>query len=404
MNAFGCHGRIARAFHRLRRLVPVEWVLGYLLLVYLPTEIFLLRLQRGDWLLHPVGNASQMHTILSMVCLPRDLVVAAGMLAYGIYRIMAFHPLYSPDYGKWLQQVPWTSRRPLPLGPLHPAWQDALMVLLGLALAYDSPNLWVVPLGFLAGQMASAGRAFWTTGPWAMRYLPLFCVGLIVRFQHSPRLMLAIAVLLYLVTVLATQSALARFPWPIPEHCAPLVRILSLHPDMRPATTLGWPHDQLTPRPNGWKIALRDGIALSVLPGWLFYAAGVNITKRDDEAGLGFAYAICLIACIAVPLFRYCALRWPPISLWGRLRTFRWIIPSYDYILLPSLATAVLSPLTFATLSWSGLRLCYSIPAAMTVALAITLNTGPSLRRWQLTGAYRMISCARLSQPDTVGI
>jgi hypothetical protein len=56
--------------------------------------------------------------------------------------------------------------------------------------------------------------------------------------------------------------------------------------------------------------------------------------------------------------------------------------------------------LTLATLSWAGLPLYYSIPAATTVALAITLNTGPSLRRWQLTGDYRMIPFASLKKSE----
>src|SRR5437867_2383985 len=61
------------------------------------------------------------------------LWLAAG--AYGAYRVFAFHP-YDKSYGSWLATTPWSNRKPLPLGPVHLAIQDVLMVGLVLVLAW----------------------------------------------------------------------------------------------------------------------------------------------------------------------------------------------------------------------------------------------------------------------------
>lgn len=52
----------------------------------------------------------------------RDNIVISLLAMYGIYQVVAFHPLGRPDYRDWLKRTPWTCGLPLPVGPVHPTW------------------------------------------------------------------------------------------------------------------------------------------------------------------------------------------------------------------------------------------------------------------------------------------
>lgn len=79
-----------------------------------------------------------------------------------------------------------------------------------------------------------------------------------------------------------------------------------------------------------------------------------------------------------------------PISFWGRLLTLRWIIPRHDQVfaapLLMLLAAALFTAV--ATAQWLSPQLAAAFGIA--AVLAIALNLGPTLARWQLTGGQRI--------------
>src|SRR5436190_8238008 len=52
------------------------------------------------------------------------LVAAAGV--YAFFRLWRFHPACNPAYCAWLEMSPWTASKPLPVGPIHLVWQDAV--------------------------------------------------------------------------------------------------------------------------------------------------------------------------------------------------------------------------------------------------------------------------------------
>src|SRR5262249_22256928 len=76
---------------------------------------------------------------------PGAVVLWPAAAMDGLHRVGTFHPL-GTDYGRWLATTPWTSRKPLPLGPVHLAGQDALLLLLVLAATW--------PFGELTGAVA----------------------------------------------------------------------------------------------------------------------------------------------------------------------------------------------------------------------------------------------------------
>ena len=57
----------------------------------------------------------------------RIAIHLGGMVAYGLYRAMGFHPFFRPSYRKWLETTPWTWRKPLPVGPVRLGWEDLVL-------------------------------------------------------------------------------------------------------------------------------------------------------------------------------------------------------------------------------------------------------------------------------------
>ena len=46
-------------------------------------------------------------------------VVSMCAVMYALYRVLTTHPVMQNSYYQWLRGTPWTSRHPLPLGPVR---------------------------------------------------------------------------------------------------------------------------------------------------------------------------------------------------------------------------------------------------------------------------------------------
>src|SRR5262249_26299220 len=154
-------------------------------------------------------------------------------------------------------------------------------------------------------------------------------------------------------------------------------------------TVLGWPFDCIRPRDVAASISYRDGLMLSLLAGWWVFVVFQRVGSPARVGGdlvLGF---ICRFA-RAGRIGTYCWGYAPPISLWGRIFTLRWVIPGYDYVFLaPLLAAGV----TGAGISVQPLwKAPVEIAAPVTLALMfiVTLTSAPTPERWRLTGKHRL--------------
>jgi hypothetical protein len=81
----------------------------------------------------------------------------------------------------------------------------------------------------------------------------------------------------------------------------------------------------------------------------------------------------------------------PPISLWGRICTLRWIVPRYDQMFVSPLTAFLVAILAPFGLVRMGLPLEIALPSALSLVLWVVLAMGPSLRHWRLTGAHRIV-------------
>jgi hypothetical protein len=155
--------------------------------------------------------------------------------------------------------------------------------------------------------------------------------------------------------------------------------------------SLGWPFDLLQPDQPSRAIDWREGMVVSLLLGWCAYAITAPMDHHPQRDLLYiFLYVISL--CMAVTrLKRYTDNYRSPINSWGRLLTFRWIIPGYDKVLVAPLLALAIPWVAFGWLiAVIGLDPLAVVPVAIACVSIVTLNSGPTLLNWRHTGNHRI--------------
>jgi hypothetical protein len=316
---------------------------------------------------------------------------------YAAWRVLAFHPYYHASYRSWLAATPWTSQKPLPLGPIHLDPRDVLVVGVITMLAWLSDNksgVYCLQL-FLFCYAAFIGWSLFFTGAWPWGYAAGFGLGALVWLWPLVPVGLLVAVLTYAVAFLGLRISLARFPWE--EEVRPTwVKLLARNVNPNQGSQdLGWPFRRLAPGRTGMEpsIPVHHALLTSVLVGWWVFAAASHIPDSEEQNDV-LAGIVGFVAVLA-PLFRlaiYCDGHLPPISFAGRLATGRWIIPGYDQVFVAPLLALASWPALGQLSSIVGLAPLYARPATVAVVGFITLAMGPSLKDWRLTGAHRIVA------------
>jgi hypothetical protein len=324
---------------------------------------------------------------------PSAVVLGAAAMAYGLIRVIAFHPVIRQAYGDWLATTPWTSRKPLPMGPVQLVWQDVLLVGIAVALAWLTPGMVAARIVQLFGlvYLVALGATLMLTGDRPFAYAVWLGCGLVVYGWKDPWLSLPALLISYVVGYAGLRRSLTRFPWDL-KRVKVYVRVVYEETDRFPPQTWGWPFDRLGPQfPNEIRMPLLDAVAISVLLGWWVYAFSVHL-PADEQMKL--PAGLLILGSIVLPFFRlarYCNGYRPPISFWGRLATARLLIPRYDQVYVaPLLATFV--GVAYLVLNGPlGPSEPASASAAGAVAVFISLGMGPDLRTWRLTGTHRVV-------------
>src|SRR5206468_2561549 len=133
--------------------------------------------------------------------------------------------------------------------------------------------------------------------------------------------------------MIGLRRSLRHWPWDLPWHKYRALQIVGGPVDRR----LGWPFDRLGPEFPERIIGVRgrDGVLASLLAGWWLYALSSLFTDPDARFYLPYMILAYLTTFgPAIRLFRYAKGYAPPIGLWGRIVTLRWLMPSYDQILV----------------------------------------------------------------------
>jgi hypothetical protein len=382
-------------------VLPPLWALLAFALIYLGMTGVL------AWFFWQLRRSDPTAAILSAdLFVPRDVIIGFGLVTYGVFRVTAFHPVFLPTYRRWLEQIPWTYHRDLPGGPIHLVAQDGLLVIAAILLSYGSPRMQflAVPL-FAAAYLIALGTTFWATGPRWPTYVVGFGLGLIVLLKGQPAAMLVVSGVLYGLAYVGLRQALKRFPWEIPQAWEHFPLRLQASRDERRQSTLGWPFDLLQPKPPTLAISRLDGLLLSLLGGWwTIVLASLPSAPNDRLEASVVPLLLVTPACVLIRAGLYCWTHWPPISLLGRIRTLRWIIPGYDKVFLAPLCTLLVGPGLVAVLARFGVPLNYSAPIAVAAMLFVTFNMGPTLCNWRLTGYSRITPLLNRNSQEFVNL
>jgi len=347
---------------------------------------------------------------------PSDLR-AMGMLlgfmaaAYGLVRVLLYDPLSRPKYRDWLSTTPWSSRQPLPLGPLHLVWQDALVLgafeLIAKFHFAIPPLLYVgifgvIYLAFLAMCLFSGGQPVFG---WAIFAGIISALGLLPNLYAFSGALVAT----YLLGYLGLRRSLAAFPW------EGRMGLWAQQPQRQP---IWFP----TPEVRKSGVTVINAFLASALVGALSY-----VLLRDfivllqlkfgssAHAGTPLALSSNLDAQISLVLLKqfreampgmilfvaaslslgrilvYCAQCWPPLKLLGRLATGRLIVPKYDKVFVAPLLTVLAGVFLPRGLLALGLEVPLVLGLSMACVLFLGLGLGPTLYDWQLTGAHRLV-------------
>jgi hypothetical protein len=397
----------------LRVVLPPPWVVGLTATIYFSVQLFFIFIwymhspgpDRWGWeqvveALH-TGNQEFQHALLAIMT-----------FGYAAFRANAFHPMFRPAYRDWLRTTPWTPAQPLPLGPVHLVLQDAVVLLpIGVAASLAGAHPAMIPLVFLSFYLTIAMASSIGYGGEAFGYPLAAGLGLIAYFIEQPWMALGSAVAVYPLAYGGLRATLDRlYRWHITgdeELRPPPISQTDAGRSERTtgsgnAKLLGWPYNRIQPRRMKSDISGRDRMLLSLLIGWWVYAASEgfdSVLFMRPEEHQSFCNLL-TYAVVALRMGAYCIGYMPPISLWGRIATFRWIIPGYDVVFIAPACILLIGRLLPAGLLAAGLSLNLSYSLTLSALLLAANCLGPSLDRWRLTGNHRIVP-AEFGQSET---
>lgn len=380
-----------RAWERFRQIAPDRGRVIAFLLLFTSFEGFIRYLESVNI---PIGDRLPIR--------PAAALLFCAAAAYGAARVWSYHPVFQKAYQAWLETTPWTNRKPLPLGPVELVLEDGLVVgpLLLCSAILPQPHAMSILAAFLLGNLGVLVVTLWLTGIRMIGYLSAFGVGLAVKLWHQPIECVAMAAIVYLVAYEGLVQALDRFPWtPQPlgdraNNALAVLRAVSPSPASPPPELCGWPYDRmLGDVKKAAGISRLDAVICCALASWWLYVAASFIP--DQKNRLGALLLACQLPYILFPLGRiavYAQGYSAPITVWGRIRTMRWIIPGYDQVFVGPLCSILAGPAALGLLFACGVPVDASIAIGAGVTPAVALVMPPRLRRWRLTGEHRIVS------------
>jgi hypothetical protein len=314
------------------------------------------------------------------------LLAAAGF--YGISRVTRFHPASNAGYAEWLKASPWAAGRPLPLGPVHPVWQDGIILgaltVLSVWRAHLPPLL-VVGV-FAISYLGSMTVILVFTRTWkAALYLgflwpSLFLPGTSEMVRAG--LWVAIAFVIYQ----GQRHCLQAFPWKGVKRLSGSVLNIEIQPAglFRGMESIGWPTSVLSPKADTRAVSARTALSLSALFGWWTFCL-------FETLGLEAIPELALILAVTLAVTRL-GIYWlgitTPFNIWGRIMHGRLLLPGFDQIFVTPCATLVVGAAGALAIRLSGHG---AVATAVVVAgIWVVVFLGPpQLRKWALTGQHR---------------
>ena len=328
------------------------------------------------------------------------LGTAAGF--YALYRLWRFHPACNLAYAAWLKTSPWTPHKPLPLGPVHPVWQDAVvlgvMTVFAQWYAHVDPALPVIVFGLDCLAAMTLLLAFTRT------WMPCLLLGFIWPAPALPvmRGWPTAGIIAALVAVIwyGHRKSLHAFPWKRTElnpteSGRANQRKSIVEKDIRidipintltaRASSLGWPFLCLSPKVECNSVSTSTSFFVGSLIGWWTYCAMVGFEIESCPA------AILLFATFAalVRFAIYCNGLGPSLICGAGSLPGGSLCRGFDQVVVTPLIVLALAIAGGVAIRHSGSW--YQVASAFVVGLLwfTLLGGGPTMRKWILTGQHR---------------
>lgn len=330
----------------------------------------------------------------------RTAAISVAPLCYAAYRLVRFHPICNIQYETWLKTSPWTAAKPLPLGPVLPVWQDAVVVGILAAFArlqaHINPMTPVIAFGltYLIGMTILLA---WTR-TWSSCWILGFVWPALFLWEDNKWADIGIAAALMVVIWHGHRKSLRAFPWRKEDansrHLSVTgssTSILQTEIQIQQArndrvnSSVGWPFSCLSPKFTTVSISTSNALLVSSLLGWWTYCIlqGFGATPMPE------VILLFLIFAALIRVGTYCVGVNPPVNIRGRIFG-QPIVPGFDCIFLTPLAAVGLAIAGGIAIEHSGLyyhAACSGVVVA--VVCFVLLYGGPSLRKWSLTGDLR---------------
>ena len=349
---------------------------------------------------------------IAPVCI---LLVYLSAIYYAVIRAYRFNPFYDTGYATWLRATPWTTQQPLPVLPLHPVWQDGIVMLLfvGVAALYSCPAAWFVPAAMAWTYTVVLAPMFLFLGFRAAVYGPVILTLLWLSFLDHPTLLPPLSLLLSgaiaWMSGMFCREAIRRFPWGMPvllHKSLPLQAISRqsafpyfLHLPNRETLAYNeariygivafWPLNLLHGKRCLSALSTCDRVLIPILCGWGWLLLSLFASREFRDS---LPVLLCFVV-IQVPLMHACigantlAL---PISFFGRLATGRLIIPRFDRIFRGTLLSGLCGWQLPGLLIKLGISEAVAFSLTLTTSLFLWLFLGVTYNQQRLTGACRL--------------
>jgi hypothetical protein len=352
----------------------------------------------GLWLMQiRVGKVGLVFSDMQEIKNIYMVILGGAAVIHALYRLWRFHPACNQPYAAWLRLSPWTSDKPLPLGPVHPVWQDAVVIGILTAIAKwharVNPALPVVAFGLTYLIVMTILLAVTRQWPFFLTLGFLWPAFMLPSVAGWPAIVLGVALILVLWQ--GHRKSLQAFPWQFLSNAnttkAAAGGKSALNAEIRldgfdNDFYLGWPYLVLSPKTKRRSIPSSTSFFLSALAGWWTFC----VIKSSEMASLpGLILAFALVAAL-FRLVIYCSGVAPPFNVLGRFASGRIVLPGFDQVFLTPLAVVFLGIVGGIIIRHSGSWYPAAEACVIALLMFVLFTGGPTLGNWILTGRLRI--------------
>lgn len=336
---------------------------------------------------------------------PEDNVTLLGYIIFAavlhaLFRLIRFHPACNFQYASWLALSPWSSNKALPLGPIHPVWQDLAVIgcLYALARWHLHADATIPVMAFVITYLAGLSLLLTLTQVWPFFFAAGFLWPSLLLTIDKPFPTAIICAALVLVLWFGTRKSLKTFPWTqqirkYPGMSRPAGQNSLLNREIRienghafgMSSLIGWPYASLSPKPRFRPISTWVGFWISLLIAWWVYCV---IKASDAEPTPGLILVIGLCGAMARIICYFGGII-PPFTFYSRFVTGRLIVPRFDQVFVVPLAAVAMAITGDVIVShWHSFYAAFEASFIFLIFFVLLVGK-PAMRNWVLTGQHR---------------